>query len=165
MVPGAGNLEDGTYSGWITGDILIPEAYSEYFPEFFGTKKGERARAFEYVSRHGEIVHALAGWRKRQYAQGGISERIVKNAKIDLGVLSDGKLAEVYEVKTNAARQTLYTAIGQLLVHGIASGAAVRRFLVLPIDAFVPEDVNRALEKFGIGLLRFQMNDSVAIVG
>lgn len=142
-----------------------PEAYSEYFPEFFGIKKGERARAFEYLSRHGEIVHALADWREAQFDQGDVPERIVKNVKIDLGVMSDGELTEVYEVKTNAERQTLYTAIGQLLVHGITSGTAVRRFLVLPVDSLVPGGMSRALETFGIALLRFQMNERVAIVG
>lgn len=141
------------------------ETYSDYFPEFFGTKKGERARQLEYQSRHGEIVHALSEWREGQIPRRRSSERIIKNTKIDLGVLIDGKLAEVYEVKTDSTRQNLYTAVGQLLVHGIDGGATVRRFLVLPGDCHVPEDISKALSELGMELVRFEMNESVSIVG
>ena len=72
----------------------------------------------------------------------------------------DGVLSEVYEVKTGAGRQMLYTAIGQLMTHGLDSGdQSVRRFLVVPDDEEIPEDINEATATLGIEVLRFRLRN------
>jgi len=138
-------------------------SYDDYFQEFSGKKRGQRAKEFEYISRHGDIVHALCEWRK---SQKHTSERIVKNAYIDLGVSVSEKLTELYEVKTNADRQTLYTAIGQILVHAAEGANNTKLHLVLPYGEEIPQDVGQTLKQLKIRTLRFALTDqAVEIFG
>ncbi|MGO8366669.1 hypothetical protein, partial [Rhizobium johnstonii] len=85
--------------------------------------------------------------------------------KIDLLVHKDGRLLEIYEVKTGIARQTLYTAIGQLAVHAAGRDRVVRS-IVLPDGQDLPEDIDQALRKLSIGKLAFRVekDDAVSIV-
>lgn len=138
------------------------ESYADYYKEFSGKKKGGRAKEFEYISRHGDIVDALCQWRKKKGAR---KERIIKNAYIDMGVAIGDKITEIYEVKTSAERQTLYTAIGQILVHGSSDKAGILRYLVVPDDGTIPQDVGQALKQLFINVLRFNLtDDSVSIM-
>ena len=74
-------------------------------------------KAAPYLSRHGEVVDALNSWRNARRLT--LHQRIVKNAFIDLGVVDGANsLVEVYEIKTSSERSDVYTAIGQLMVHG-----------------------------------------------
>ena len=91
--------------------------YDDYYREFAGQKRRQRLEETKYMSRHGDIVHTLHGWRK---ASARPDERLVKNAYIDSAVEANGVLTELYEVKTGDDRQTLYAAIGQLMVHSLA---------------------------------------------
>jgi hypothetical protein len=104
-------------------------ALSAYFDEFSGecsltppTTPGRR------VVEHGAIVAALAK------ALGG-GTNLQKNQAIDLAAIHKSR-TDLYEVKTSADTQSVYTAVGQLLIHGegikALLGQPVRRFLVLP---------------------------------
>ena len=154
------DFKQAVKNGEVTNDAFAKEAqrsYDDYYREFSGKKKGKRAREFEYISRHGDIVDALRQWRgDRAQAH----ERIIKNAYIDLGVTIKKELTEIYEVKTNADRQALYTAIGQTFVHGISDSDDVRRYIVLPDGEEMPQDVMQALKRLQITVLRFEMNDN-----
>jgi hypothetical protein len=137
--------------------------WAEYRMEFSGRKSGTVNVDLDYVSFHGEIVHALKKWvEDRQDGRG----RTTNSPLIDLLVHHDGRLTDVYEVKTSGARQVLYTAIGQLVVHS-AGDAQVRRHLVLPHEAEVPEDVAEALVASGINVRCFQIlgGNTVKILG
>ena len=131
-------------------------ALQEYYDEFSGRVRGKRsAGAIDYVSRHGDIVKALEVWRREQqpliYGQ-----KIVKNLLIDLGLASkSGTLKEVYEVKTTADRQAVYSAIGQLTVH--AAEADCKKILVLPADETIKQDQQKALKREGIELIRYRL--------
>lgn len=143
------------------------QTYADYFREFSGKKKGQRIREFEYTTRHGDIVHALKEWREtRILLRRSASERFVKDAYIDLGVAdASGKLTELYEVKPNVERQSLYTAIGQIMVHSDSNVTGLQRFIVLPDGDNIPPDVERALQRLHITILRFVMApDRVNIV-
>lgn len=133
----------------------LQRSYDDYYREFSGKKKGQRAREFEYISRHGDVVHALSKWRTGASRP---NERIVKNAFIDLGVEVANVLTEIYEVKTNADRQTLYTAIGQIFVHGVTAANTIKRYLVLPSGEPVPQDVAATLRQFQIDILFFELS-------
>ncbi len=158
----------------VDGDVDGPSAhktkktYSDYFREFSGKKKGQRAREYEFDCRHGDIVHALSEWRKTHISSRRSSpiECIIKNVYIDLGITdASGKLMELYEVKTNTDRQTLYTAIGQIMVHEPVGVESLRRFVVLPNHSEIPNDVDRAIKRLKIQILRFEMtDDSVRIL-
>ncbi|HEX3429393.1 MAG TPA: hypothetical protein VHT03_00790 [Rhizomicrobium sp.] len=124
--------------------------FKEYYDEFSGTKRRGAMLEVEYISRHGDIVRALRDWRETQ-GLGGAS--FTKNPYIDLGVLQNGKLEELYEVKTSSDRQCLYTAIGQVTVH--VSNSAAKRYIVLPSDGDIPSDIAKALGRDSIEVLRF----------
>ena len=60
----------------------------------------------------------------------------------------------VFEVKTKCDRQSLHTAIGQLMTHGRQSG--VTKHLVVPADGEIPNDCEEALELLAIKVRRFR---------
>src|SRR4029077_15402981 len=68
-----------------------------------------------------------------------------------------GVLTAIYEVKTNLVRQTLYSAIGQVLVDGEDSDCG--RFLVLPSGAPFAVDLSRALTRANISVLHFDIRN------
>ncbi|MEF9672545.1 hypothetical protein QNM99_10600 [Pseudomonas sp. PCH446] len=131
-------------------------SYKDYFREFSGKKKGVRKKEFEYITRHGDIVHALSNWVLQSREDFGL--RVIKNAYIDLGVQDKGcRLIELYEVKTNTSRQTLYTAIGQLLVHENQAGMDVKKVIVIPKGEVVSNDILGALKALSIDIIVFEL--------
>ncbi|WP_340116160.1 hypothetical protein [Pelagibius sp. 7325] len=140
------------------GETTTPQAraaqrrYGDYYDEFSGRKRRQRVKELEYVSRHGDIVRALRSWRMQSMAP---HERVFKDVFADLGVRVKGDTCEIYEVKTSCDRQSLYAAIGQIIVHDDSSNQTCKRFLVLPDDGLIPDDINRALVRSRIALIRF----------
>ena len=63
-------------------------------------------------------------------------------------------MTEIYEVKTDVSRQSLYTAIGQLLVHS-GEHQTVKQFVVLPDGEVIPPDVEQALKRLKVNVVRF----------
>lgn len=146
------------------GETNTPQAraaqrrFGDYFDEFSVKKRRRRLKEIE----HGDIVRALRKWWQRTL---GASEKFVKDAYIDLGVRSGDALRELYEVKSSCERQTLYTAIGQIVVHDDSPSDSCKRFLVLPDDETIPGDVTRALTRSGISLIRFELQgDKVRVL-
>jgi hypothetical protein len=85
-----------------------------YNREHSGRKSGARSSEIDYISRHGDVVDAL---REARLAKKTSNEIVPNSRLIDLYVKKGGALTEVYEVKTDTSRQSLYCAIGQLMVH------------------------------------------------
>jgi hypothetical protein len=130
----------------------------DFYSEARGRRKGKRTADFDFFSRHGEVVDALQKWRK---SVGMIkSSRLVKNVHIDLGVSLNGSLTEVYEVKTSALRPDVYTAIGQLVVHG--STKACKRIIVLPYSCRLAKDLESAIKRNAIETVRFKLTENSA---
>lgn len=136
------------------------KALEDFFSESRGRRKGKRSGEIDYLSRHGDIVDALYSWRtSRGIPNGG---RVVKNVLIDMGIEVGRDLVEVYEVKTSAGRSSVYTAIGQLMVHGTSDDC--RRVIVLPErDPLVPE-LAKALRRLNIELLKFELDEESATI-
>jgi hypothetical protein len=136
--------------------------FKSYYDEFAGRKRRRRVREIEYISRHGDIVRALCDWRQHTAKA---HERTVKNAFIDLGIETRGILTELYEVKTNCDRQTLYSAIGQVIVHCESRSGTFQRFLVLPNGEQIAEDIEHALTRASISVIRFELaNNEIRIL-
>lgn len=138
-----------------TVDKIAP-SFRDFYPEFSGTKRGKRKAEFEYRSRHGEVVKRVEEWRR---ANLGGQRLIMKNTFVDLAVFSGERLEEIYEVKTGMDRQALYTAIGQLLVHEGERNAKVR-YLVVPDEGEVPDDLAGALDRLRIEVKRYRINSA-----
>jgi hypothetical protein len=93
-----GFKDDAVSGGLETPDFKRRlEEFDKYSKEFSGKKKGARGGPFEYVTYHGDIVQKLFDDRTSRLRKG---ERVFNSALIDLFVKKDGRLSEVYEVKT-----------------------------------------------------------------
>jgi len=134
--------------------------WTDFYSEGRGRRKGKRSGTFDYLSRHGEVVDALNLWRAA--AKRSKDERIVKDVLIDLGVQVAGHLTEVFEVKTSTARSDLYAGIGQLLVHG--SPPKCQKMIVLPNTEPIPPDIEAALLRLNVGVLRFRLDRDGATI-
>ena len=148
------------------GNMFTPEfqrqkrELANYYKESRGSRKRRRSDEIDYLSRHGEVVDALHSWRNSSFLpQGG---RLVKNVYIDMGVAVGHELVEVFEVKTSATRSDVYAAIGQLMVHGASKGC--RRVVVLPQKEPIGSDLNDALRRLNIKLLKFKLNEKVVTI-
>lgn len=143
------NAEARTSSGGVTGKGGKPSrdammALYAYFDEYSGeTNVSPPATTGKRVVEHGAIVGALAK------ALGG-GANLVKNQAIDLAAIHDDR-TDLFEVKTSADTQSIYTAVGQLLLHGESIKSLlrlpVRRILVLPAmprEDFIPS-IDKAL--------------------
>lgn len=102
---------------------------SGYVDEFFGeSTTNPPVVSGTRIVKHGAIVAAL-------YRALGSGDNIRKSQAIDLAAIWD-KTVDLFEVKTSASTQDVYTAAGQLLIHGegirTLLNMPVRRFLVLP---------------------------------
>jgi len=136
------------------------ELFHAYYAEGRGRRRGARAGAIDYLSRHGDVVDALHSWRTDQGL--GEGSRIVKNVLIDMGVAVGDQLSEIYEAKTGALRGDLYAAIGQVMVHGATEDC--RRTIALPAELPIPLDVQAALVRMQIHVLRFTLDDESATI-
>jgi hypothetical protein len=134
--------------------------YRDFYSEPRGRRKGKRSSEIDYVSRHGDVLDALEAWRSSLPLEKGA--RQVKNVLFDLGVAMGQELVEVYEIKTSTARAHVYTAIGQLMVHGTAQKC--RRVTVLPHREPIAPDLTNALKRLGIDLLRFRLGKVKATI-
>lgn len=130
------------------------EEFDRYSREFSGKKRGMRGGAFEYVTYHGDIVQKLYDDRNSRLSPG---EEVFNSTLIDLFVKKNGVLSEIYEVKTGAGRQMLYTAIGQVMTHAATGRSDVAKFLVVPADETIPTDLAGAIEILGISVRRFRL--------
>jgi hypothetical protein len=130
------------------------EEFERYSKEFSGKKQGTWGGSFEYVTYHGDIVQKLYEERAARLSP---DEKVFNSNLIDLYVTNDGVLSEVYEVKTGVGRQMLYTAIGQVLTHATNSQGKVVKYIVIPGDDSIPDDLKQAIAMLGIKLRRFRL--------
>jgi hypothetical protein len=148
------------------GEIASPEfqrkqrELEDFYAEARGRRKGRRSSKIDYVSNHGEVVDALYEWRTSSPMPK--QARLVKNVLIDMGVAVARGLVEVFEVKTTTARPDVYSAIGQLMVHGTVDDC--RRVIVLPHKEAIADDLSEALQRLGIELLRFNLDEEKATI-
>lgn len=148
------------------GEIDSPEfqrkqrELEDFYAEARGRRTGRRSSKIDYVTRHGEVVDALHEWRKSQ----GMPKRsrLVKDTLIDLGVAVGRELVEVFEVKTKTSRPDVYSAIGQLMVHGTTD--ACRRVIVLPDVEPIKADLMQALQRMDIELLLYTLDQEGAVI-
>jgi hypothetical protein len=99
-----------------------------FTPEFSGQRKRYTlVSEIEARCDHGVVIEALAEFIKVR----GI--RFANDQQRDLFLLSsEGAVTHLFELKTDASTSSLYTAIGQLMLHGAAQSTIPKRILILP---------------------------------
>lgn len=122
-------------------------------PEFHGRKKGHRSGVIEYETFHGLVVDALG----RMLTDANKDERrnIFNNVGIDLGVEIAGRLRQIYEVKSSADPQVIYTGLGQLMMHALL-GTHVEKTLVLP-KGELSQKLREGLKSLDIDILEYKI--------
>lgn len=101
----------------------------DYLAEFAGKRRSHKTKRVEPDCHHGLVVGAL----QKVFSSHGPT---LNSVEIDLVAISSKK-AFLFEVKTSASTQSVYTAIGQLSVHQpmvsqLYPKSAVRKVMVLP---------------------------------
>lgn len=135
------------------------QKFNDYYKEPRGRRTANHPGKIDYLSRHGEVVDALKDWREARRMDR--NSRIVKDVFIDMGVEdARGNLVELYEVKTSTARTDMYSAIGQLIVHG--PPGCKKKFVVVPKGGRISPDLKTALENQRIKTLRFRLQKNGA---
>ena len=136
-----------------------PPTGTVYKPEFEGkTLLPPRGEA-RVTRRHGTVVNEL--WRllserKTQVLANGAADYI--NDRRDLvemvGSGRSSRARTIYEVKTGRDWYSIYTGIGQLMLHGAALPNTPRRVLVIP--ARPDGNTADALRKLGLRVLSYR---------
>jgi len=148
-------FKDAVKRGDLDSDVArrtIAE-WDAFKSESAGRRRGRRRAEIDYVSYHGDIVEAL---RAEREAKAGATARVINSPLVDLMVKVGGAMTEIYEVKTSRDRQSLYTAIGQLMIHSLDAPADILRTLVLP-EGDLPGGLAPCFAKLGITVRRFKL--------
>lgn len=146
------------------GDLENPDVrqaideWDNYKSPSSGRRRGSRRSDIDYVSYHGEVVERLYEERLPQCAD---DECVRNNQLIDLYVRKGKSVIEVYEVKTSLDRQSIYTAIGQLITHSVGAVPTVKRVLVIP-EGPLASDLERCVKSEAIDLRRFRITSGKA---
>jgi len=148
-------FKDAVAAGLLDTDAMrrkIAE-WEEYRREASGRRRGRRRAEIDYVSYHGDVVDLLKLECEARRAEG---EKILNSPLIDLYVRAGSAMTEIYEVKTSLSRQTIYTAIGQLLALSPDPTVSIRRTLVVP-EGDLPDGLEKSLATLSIAVRRFRV--------
>ena len=130
-------------------EFKIPDQYT---PEFWGRRKSYESKGrTEAICNHGEVVDALRIEIERHSAPG---IQCVNNQFVDLGIVRLRKPLALFEIKTSAETQSIYTAIGQVLLHSCKAKSNPFRFIVFPDNLEV--EIEADIQRLGISLIRYQ---------
>lgn len=127
---------------------------ADFTPEFEGTKEISLRESVEAQCKHGTVVRNL----RETLVEAGASPG---NDNIrDLFLQDDqGSVAAVYEVKTASDRQSIYSAIGQLVIYSPVE-QRTNQVLVLPDDLDL--DLRTAIENRGFSVVLYDWEDGEA---
>jgi hypothetical protein len=119
-----------------------------FSPEFEGTKEFSLQESIEAQCSHGTVVRNL-----RENLQ-EIGAEPANDHLRDLFLRNkEGKIRAVYEVKTSSDRQSVYSAIGQLIMYSPVAQQP-KQVLVLPND--LDPKLRVGIEKRGFTVVRYE---------
>jgi hypothetical protein len=130
----------------------VPEPPANGFkPEFTGVRKPYRGGNLIRASvQHGRVVAEL----KDKLVSSGFD--VFNDQPRDLYICDDaGSVQAVFEVKTSADTTSVYTGIGQLMLHGAELSNPAKRVLVVP--GIPTTETSQRIERIGIHMLDFDI--------
>lgn len=119
-----------------------------YLTEFIGIKKYALKDDVVVDSSHGLVVDAL---KKALQKSGFIA---YNNLYIDLFTQNRNRVQHLFEIKTQFSRQWVYTAVGQLQLHSLASGDQPTLYFVCPIG--ITSSLRKDLLKINIHVITYR---------
>lgn len=127
-----------------------------YTPEYFGTINVQSVRSYTTKCTHGLVVKELMEELEMKVTG---SHEVCRTQKIDVLIKEGKQYVSVYEVKTSSDTQSVYTAIGQLMLHSEAKDS-VGRFLVLPLKEVKDEHFLKVLSRMNIKLVEYTISEN-----
>ncbi|EOG7704959.1 hypothetical protein ACLINR_004494 [Vibrio parahaemolyticus] len=136
--------------------LELSEAGARYFSsEFSGKKKVKPSASAEANVIHGYIVDQLKVFVEENYE----NSVVFNTQKIDLAIDLKGSITTIFEVKTSPDTQSIYTAVGQLFMHGVGI-PDVNKVIVLP-ETLDNETTVNCLNELGIEVLLFSIDNDL----
>ena len=134
------------------GETIVPKSGTTlgFTPEFSGQRKLYRLE-LEISARcdHGILIAALAD------LLAGAGIRAANDRERDLMIVSsEGQVTHLFEVKTDLDTSSIYSAVGQLMLHSVLTSNPPKLIIVLP-DQPVPP-LLKAVRKLGIYVVRYE---------
>ena len=140
------------------GQKQAKKSGAKYFSsEFSGSQKRSAKAEVEVQVVPGFVVDALKQFVEAEHP----GANVFNTQKIDLARDSGGPLDAIYEVKTSADTQSVYTAVGQLFMHS-AGISGVEKIIVLP-DTSENDDLVECLGILGIAILWYAVTEEICL--
>lgn len=135
------------YDQTIKGISQIRGVKDTFNEEFSGKKKINKSES-EHKCDHGLVVNSLKSiLANKKYT-------LANDVNRDLYILeSKNRIKIVFEFKTDLMSQSIYKAVGQLLLNNIVLPNDPKKVLVVPVG--INNKIKSALEKLGIKVLEF----------
>lgn len=132
-----------------------------FTPEFIGERSEYRFQgSIRSQSRHGIVVQRLYDTVVAACPSYGRWD-VGNNRMLDLYLLRNHKLATLFEVKTDMCTSSVYSALGQLMLHGAVEGSP-SRIMVLP--GRPGRESSFRLKRLGVPVLRYRWVGSDVIL-
>lgn len=124
-----------------------PRAFN---PEFSGQRKSYNLPDTIVANAdHGLVVNALEVELKK------LGYSVSNNQQIDLFIFnSSNSIEAIFEIKTGLSYQTVYTAIGQLMLHSLPLTRVPKRYFVAPSD--IKAALVNDLKELGINVITYR---------
>ncbi len=134
------------------GNPVLSSIRRSFTAEVAGTKRYRHKRNVAAHCDHGLVVNALMRLLERR------GYNTANDVNRDLYTLTNGKkIRTVFEIKTDSDTQSLYTAVGQLLLNNLHLPHKPKLFLVLPSRISATADL--VLRELGIECLVYGWKD------
>jgi len=128
----------------------------EFREEFTGKKRYSVEKQIKALCDHGPGVNGL------DLALEGLGLRVGNDRNRDLYVVdSVGRIKVLFEVKTDTSTSSLYSAVGQLMLHSV--NLPERPRLILTIPEGVSTAVEGKLNRLGIEVLTYGWSDDEVV--
>jgi len=133
----------------------VQKSESSYYDEFMGsTQSYIGGSPTEGFCEHGFVIRDLKKALDTLHVAG-----IGKDGARDLFITRNSRVELLFEAKTDTDPQSIYTGIGQLMLHGAAQASPPRRVLVLPNQP--SEETLRRLASLNIDVVTFKFNETL----
>ena len=123
----------------------------DFKDEFFGKKSYKRTELIIATSNHGLIVSNLANELDARRIKYGNDNRR------DLFIVEDNKISSIFEIKTDITNDSIYSAIGQLMIYSNEFEHRINKIIVLPDK--LKDKIESILAKIGISILYYKLDN------
>ncbi|RZK47998.1 MAG: hypothetical protein EOO99_11720 [Pedobacter sp.] len=139
----------------VNSNNISPIGNYTFAHEKFGENTLQNNKKITINRIHGIVVNKLATELKNR------GHKVGNDSCRDLYVHKNGEIIKLFEIKSNSSTQSLYSAVGQLLIYSIPIKKAVSLIIVVPDQ--LKKDVVQKLRRLGIEVLYYEWRENQPI--